>query len=579
MTTRLGTKLFVCIMMVTLLLVFPLVGRGQEETTEEGAENWLDITVALEITDTADFLDNPNDVVTPYVEDKFKIRVQDVIQGGLMTIGFKERLATYIASNNLPDVIVAGSENCAYAVSTGYYGEGYANLIENNMPNMNRYFDQRFWPRYMNDGVKTQIPQVQVNTSEEPYKSDPYVTPLSAWALWVREDLLEQCGYSFTPLSEIAAATTDQGILPTLEDFEITPAIDTPEKLRELLEKIDALNITTGDAKMVPFSSSYWSQFHLGSMFDFGHWRIRDDGDVGGFLGTDGAKEYYKYLNGLYQDGLIDPDFIVQTSDQLQQKISAGRVGAGMYIPNLISAQNALYQTVGDDAVIRYIPWPKEGGSDLGAFDIYEAGFFRIIIRSDFPEKERLIEYFDWFFSDEGMELCSWGPESAGLWALDENGEKYIVDEEARNDIINGISGGKGADYYGLYNSNEQYYPFQSKAAACAPFILNYNPFDPVRSVKPNLSIQIVNRSRVSMDGLDMSGRYAYGDGSNEVAGISSWYWSKFTGEAVAPLLTAKNEAEFDESWDDMYRDFVDDTEYELAVEHMRQWFAENSEY
>ena len=92
----------------------------------------------------------------------------------------------------------------------------------------------------------------------------------------------------------------------------ITPAIETPEDFHQLLKKISELNITVGDSSLIPFSSIDWSQFHLGSMFDFGHWRINDEGDVGGFLGTEGAKEYYKYLNTLYKEGLIDPDFIVQ---------------------------------------------------------------------------------------------------------------------------------------------------------------------------------------------------------------------------------------------------------------------------
>lgn len=570
-------KRILSLLLVCTTLLIPLSGLAQ---TTPSTEDWLDITVDMEYSDTASFLDNPNDVVTPYVEDLFKIRIKEVIQGGLTTIGFKERLATYIASNNMPDVIIAGNDNCAYAVGTGYYGDGYEDLIENEMPNLNARFDSQFWPRYMNEGRKTQIPLTIVDTRDEPYVSDPYTVPLGQWALWVREDLLSKCGYTFTPIKEISAATTEQGIMPSVDDFAITPAIATPEDFQSLLQKIADLNISVGDAKLTPFSSIDWSQFHVGSMFDFGHWRIADNGDVGGFLGeSTGAKQFYQYLNGLYQGGLIDPDFIVQTSDQLQQKISAGRVGAGMYIPDMTSAQTALYQTVGDDASIRFITWPKEDDSGLGAYDIYEGGFWRIIIRSDLSreQKERIIKYFDWFYSDEGMDICSWGPESAGLWALDDNGNKYFVDEQVRYDMLNHVSGGKGADYYGLYDSSmNTYFKYFSKVGACAPYMVNYNPFDPARSAAPNLSIMMVNRMLVSLGGYDMSGRYAYGDGSDTVAAVSSWYWSKFIAEAVAPLLTATTEDEFNTAWDDMYEDFVDDTDYPEAVEMMQDWFAAN---
>ena len=57
---------------------------------------------------------------------------------------------------------------------------------------------------------------------------------------------------------------------------------------------------------------------------------------------------------------------------------------------------------------------------------------------------------------------------------------------------------------------------------------------------------------------------------------MSSWYWSKFTGELVAPILTAASEEEFNTAWDDMYEEFLDDTDYEDAVENMTEWFAEN---
>ena len=427
--------------------------------------------------------------------------------------------------------------------------------------------------------MKTQIPCVSVDTSKEPYASDPYCMPMGSWALWVREDLLAQAGYTFTPVKEINAKTVDQGLMPTLEDYAITPAIDTPEAFREMLEKIQALNVKVGDADLIPFSSIDWSQFHVGSMFDFGHWRQTDDGDVGGFIGSTGAKEYYHYLNQLYQSGLIDADFIVQTSDQLQSKIAAGRVGAGMYIGDKTSAQSALYQTVGEDASIRFIPWPKADDSGLGAYDIFEAGFWRVIIRSDMEreKKERLIEYFDWFFSDEGLDVCSWGPAEAGLYTTDENGVRHFVDETTQNDMLNSVSNGKGADYYGLYNANySSYYRFLNRAAACAPNINNYNPFDPARTAAPHLNSLNLNCAICSLGGLDMSGRYAYGDGTDTVASVSSWYWSKFTGELVAPILTATSEEEFNTAWDDMYEEFLDDTDYEEAVENMTKWFAEN---
>lgn len=574
MTTRILKLMLSVVLVLSMVLTFAGMAVAEESDLP-----WIDLVVDIEKSDTADFIDNPNDVVTPWVENKFHIRITEVIQGGLTTISFKERVATYIAANNLPDVIIAGNENIAYAVGTGYYGQGYEELIENNMPNFNSYMQDKFWPRYMNDGKKTQIVECSPDTREEPYASDPYTNPLGAWALWVREDLLAAAGYTFEPIKDIAARTTDIGVMPTTEDFAIEPAIETPEQFRELLEKIQALNITVGDASLIPFSSIDWSQFHLGCMFDFGHWRKTDDGDVNGFLGCTGAKEYYHYLNGLYNAGLIDPDFIVQTADQLQSKIASGRVGAGMYINDPTSAQEGLFQTVGEDAYIRYITWPKSD-PNVGFYDIYEGGFWRLTLKSDLADdvKARLIEYFDFFYSDEYMDIATWGPKEAGLYATDENGVRYFVDEQTQNDIINGVNHGKGADYYGLYSTTyNHYFPYLSKVGACSVSV-NYNPYDPRRTQETTqLNMLNLNKLLTSLGGYDMSGRAAYGDGSDAVAAISSWYWSKFTGNLVAPILTAQNDEEFDAAWDEMYEEFVEDTDYEDAVELMKEWFEENT--
>ena len=43
-----------------------------------------------------------------------------------------------------------------------------------------------------------------------------------------------------------------------------------------------------------------------------------------------------------------------------------------------------------------------------------------------------------------------------------------------------------------------------------------------------------------------------------------------------APILTAATDEEFEEAWNDMYEEFVDDTDYEEAVALMTEWFAEN---
>ena len=543
------------------------------EASNESDLPWLEYSIDLELSAVATTLDNPNDVVTPYVEKLFHIKVKEVIQGGSMTIGFKERLGTYAAANNLPDVVIAGTENCAYAVSTGKYGDLTPQIEK--MTYLNKTIDPVFWPRFMNDGKKTQIPITGPDVSKDPYASDPYCDPMSAWGLWIREDILAECGYSFTPLKDIEEQYLSKGDVAPLEAYKTDPPIKTPDDFYELLVKIKDLNKMVGDTPLIPWTSSGWSQFHVGNMFDFGHWSVDPaTGEADGFLGSKGAKDYYKFLNKLYQEELVDPDFILQKDDQMQSKIASGRVAMGMYVPSVQDAQASLYQVVGDDAVIRYIEWPKQR-EGYGAFDIFENGFWRCIIKDDFPDKDRLTQYFDWFYSPEGQDIMTWGPEEAGLWEI-KDGVKRFKDAQVEADCLDGITGGKGADYYGLFTiTSGSYFPYLSKAGICAPYT-NINTADYRRSFPPKLDSMVMNRAAVSLGGYDRSGRYSYGDGSELVSQTNSYYWSHFVEEDVVPLLSAKSSAEFDAAWDEVYKKFADDVEYAEAKVLMAEWFAEN---
>ena len=156
---------------------------GDEASAEDLP--WLEYDIIIGYSTPATTLDNPNDVVTPYVEEKFHIRVGEIAQVATSDIPFRQMLATRIAAGNQPDVILAGSENIAYALSTGMYGDNLEEQIA-QMDNLNQYMDQSMWPRFTTDGQRKQIPLVMVDTTTEEFTSDPWNQPFSSWALWTR---------------------------------------------------------------------------------------------------------------------------------------------------------------------------------------------------------------------------------------------------------------------------------------------------------------------------------------------------------------------------------------------------------
>jgi hypothetical protein len=85
-----------------------------------------------------------------------------------------------------------------------------------------------------------------------------------------------------------------------------------------------------------------------------------------------------------------------------------------------------------------------------------------------------------------------------------------------------------------------------------------------------------LNKAAVATAGVDRSGRYAYGDGSETVAKSSSYFWSKFAGDGVASLLVAKTDDEFESAWTLVYNNFVEECDYIEARRLMAEWFKEN---
>lgn len=583
---KVGKRLLALIVAALMALSF-MTGCGRNEAEESGGttsqaeqnttaisqdqENLplLEYSFAFYDESASLWANNPNDVVTPFVESKFNIKVKEVIVA--KDEDFKERLAQWIAADNMPDVICTGEAK--YALSTAKEKFAVLDDYVKDMVNYNKYFDQKYWPRYMTDGEKYILPNVTLNLNAPEYTSDPWNPGDDVWGLWAREDILEMCGYKFTPVAEIKANKTDKGLKPTLEDFKIEPAIDTPGAFYEFLKKVKDLNLSVGSKPVIPLSIPSWSQFHIGSMFDWGHWRIDENGDADGYMGLPGAKPFYRMLTKMYQEGLIDKDFIIQKDEQLQEKVASGRVACGMYVPDMNAAMQIMEQS-NPKATVRYISWPKETPGK-GYFDIYQGGGWSYIISNKVKDLKRLTQYFDWFYSDEGLDIITWGPESAGLWEIKE-GKKVFKDKEVENDCLNGVHGKKGADFYGLYDYTSSRNPFWSKAAMATPVMTHGNPKDYARSYPPKLNILSVNKALCGSSGVDYNGKAAADDGKENSLAVSNYFWGNFQNIEVAQLLVCETDEEFDMAWDKMYQIFLSEGRYEAAKADMTKWFEAN---
>ena len=516
------------------------------------------------------YINNPNDVVSPWVEKKFNIKVSDWTWA-TMAVPVRQRFAQMAAADAVPDVIIDGKDNHDFEVESGLFAD-LTNEIP-KMKNLMKYFYKNLLPYYLNNGKQYEIPAIELNLNDKKYASDPYNLGSPNWTMWVREDILAKAGYKFTSTADLQKKAAATGKKPTEADYAITPAIDTPAKFTDLLRKIKALNLKVGDKAVIPFSISSWQQYHVSSMFQSPNWHKYADGTVAGFLGSPGAKDFYKWLWTANKEGLIDPDWLIQKEEQLQDKAASGQVAVGMYLNDINAARGAMAK-VDPSYTVRYLPWPKVGG-DPGYYDTFQGGFERAIVSKKVKDIPRLLQYFDWFYSDEGLDMLTWGPKEAGLWKM-QGDKKVFADPQVQNDMLHAVKGGKGADYYGLFDYSGTTMPFLSRVAIAAPRLMIGNPVSYVRSYPPNIDVFTYASALFGSRGMDYTGKSIPTLPGDNGQAVLAYYWSKFTNDRVSIILKAASDAEFNAAWNAEMQVFNDEGKYPGAIADAKKWFADN---
>ena len=144
--------------------------------------------------------------------------------------------------------------------------------------------------------------------------------------------------------------------------------------------------------------------------------------------------EIVKYLNKMVTEGLMPPDFItIQTSDweelvsndrgfilpaEYQIRIDHFNIPARKANPEFTLA--AMVPPTSNNGV--GVPMVNKYNNDPGGMSICNTG--------DAERVANAARYIDWFYSDEGCEIVSWGKEGE-TYTVDANGNKdYILTED-----------------------------------------------------------------------------------------------------------------------------------------------------
>lgn len=170
--------------------------------------------------------------------------------------------------------------------------------------------------------------------------------------------------------------------------------------------------------------------FALG-MSDDGQWAIDDEKQEAIYKFTaDGMKDYFKWLNKLSAEGLLDPESFTQKYDSYIAKLSSGRV-LGIADADW-DYQDAVKSLVGAGKPERtWTPLPivvdEAKHKNQSMKDYGYSGSWGIAISKSSKNVERAFEFLDWMASDEAQVLLNWGIE--GMHYKVENGKRVVLPE------------------------------------------------------------------------------------------------------------------------------------------------------
>ncbi|SDC62751.1 putative aldouronate transport system substrate-binding protein [Paenibacillus sp. CF095] len=384
-----------------LVTIVVLVSAGCGNAGENSESNTSDpnspITFTFFGADASPNWNKMQDAVGKKITEETGVSIDaefDISSGG-----GNDRISLMAASGDYPDLIFPKG-NLTRLVDAGAMID-LTDLIEEHAPNLKKIYGEHFNRlKYSNDDPS--IYWIPTNGAIDQVSFD--ATNGTA----IQHRVVKELGYPE---------------IKTLNDFE--------KVLREYYKK----HPTTDDGQpTIPLTLSADGWRRMITVTDPAVMSTGGPGDGEYFINPDTyeavlhykrpeEKEYFRWLNKMYNEGLLDKDSFVQKDDQYKSKIASGRV-LSLLDPSwgFSDAENALKSAGKDDMTYGFYPvtldesFQRKDFQNIG-FDGYGIG-----ITVDCEDPVRAIKFLDWMSSEEGQLLRNWGVE----------GEQYNVEDGVR---------------------------------------------------------------------------------------------------------------------------------------------------
>lgn len=191
------------------------------------------------------------------------------------------------------------------------------------------------------------------------------------------------------------------------------------------------------------------------------------------------VEQYFKWLNKMNAEGLLDPESFTQKEDAYRAKIAQGTV-LGLSDSDW-DYSTAIQQLVGSGMTDRtYAPLPVTLGSQYKDQSLKDYGFsggWGIAISSTSKHKERAFQFLDWMASDEAQVLVNWGVEGKDYKVV--NGKRQLLPEVQKQK-------NSDKDFQTKTGIGNYIYPFPERGVGAKDKNGDYYTTDSLESVMAN---------------------------------------------------------------------------------------------
>lgn len=317
-----------------------------------------------------------------------------------------QKVALMIAEQNFPDMIYAKGD-ASSLIDAGALID-LTDLIEEYGPNIKKMYGDEF------DKLKY---------SEE----DPSIYQLSSYS--IGGTLYESSG----------TAQVQWDVLKE-NNYEVPNSL---EEFETMLKDYMAAHPTTDDGMEtigLTMSTSDWhwmitmgnpAGYIAAGAPDNGQWLIDEEYNAVYKFRDERVREYFKWLNRMYNEGVLDPEFATQTHEDYIAKIASGRVLALTDTDwdyqdgeKILKADGKLGKT--------YAGLPLTIDEETKAPSLMYQGLTTgqgVGITTSCKDPVAAIKFLDYICSDEGQVLVNWGIEGVN-YQIDEEGHRYRTEEE-----------------------------------------------------------------------------------------------------------------------------------------------------